>query len=221
MSRHCCHNQEEAQGQAQSVEYRRVLWLALAINAGMFLLEVAAGLAAGSVSLQADALDFLGDAGNYGISLFVVGMALRYRALAALAKGTTMGVFGFWVIGATMWHAMSGTLPHAFTMGAVGTVAFASNLAVFAILWGYRLGDSNMRSVWICSRNDVIGNIAVLLAAIGVFGTGTGWPDLAVATIMAALAVQGAWAVVRHAYSELKGSGGEAEATSGHKRLAQ
>jgi Co/Zn/Cd efflux system component len=203
MSTHCCHQPERTAQNQQDRQYRQVLWIALAINAGMFLFEIAAGIAAGSVSLQADALDFLGDTANYGISLFVIGLALRYRALAALAKGATMGAFGLWVVGATTWHALSGTVPHAITMGAVGAAALASNAAVFALLWAYRSGDSNMRSVWICSRNDVLGNLAVLLAALGVFGTGTGWPDVIVAAIMAALALQGAWVVIRHAYSEL------------------
>src|SRR5215468_7625680 len=178
---------------------RRALWLVLTINAAMFAVEIGAGLAAGSASLQADALDFLGDAGNYAISLFVVGMALRYRAMAALAKGATMGVFGLWVIGITVWHAIHGTLPQAFTMGMIGFTALAANAISFAVLWAHRGGDSNMRSAWICTRNDVIGNFAVLLAAIGVFGTGTGWPDLIVAAIMGVLALQGAIVVFRQA----------------------
>jgi Co/Zn/Cd efflux system component len=184
--------------------YRRVLWAVLAINAMMFLVEIGAGLAAGSASLQADALDFLGDAANYAISLIVVGMALRYRATAALAKGATMGLFGLWVIGTVVWHAVHGTLPSAFTMGAVGFAALAANAASFGLLWAYRGGDANMRSAWICTRNDVLGNLAVLLAALGVFGTGTGWPDIVVATIMAALALQGAAIVVRQSLAELR-----------------
>ena len=202
MSASCC-------GQAQdphrgSESYRRVLWAVLAINAAMFGVEVVAGLAAGSASLQADALDFLGDAGNYIISLLVVGMALRYRAMAAFAKGSTMGLFGLWVIGVTAWHAWQGTVPEAFTMGAVGVAALLANAMSFALLWAYREGDSNMRSAWVCTRNDVLGNLAVLLAALGVFGTGTGWPDIAVAAIMAALALQGAWIVIGHSWSELR-----------------
>ena len=184
--------------------YRRVLWAVLAINAMMFLVEIGAGLAAGSASLQADALDFLGDAANYAISLIVVGMALRYRATAALAKGATMGLFGLWVIGTVVWHAVHSTLPSAFTMGAVGFAALAANAASFGLLWAYRGGDANMRSAWICTRNDVLGNLAVLLAALGVFGTGTGWPDIVVATIMAALALQGAAIVVRQSLAELR-----------------
>jgi Co/Zn/Cd efflux system component len=178
----------------------------LVINATMFAVEIGAGLAAGSASLQADALDFLGDAGNYAISLFVVGMALRYRARAALAKAATMAVFGLWVIAVTVWHVTHGTLPQAFTMGAVGVSALVANAASFALLWAYRGGDSNMRSAWICTRNDVLGNFAVLLAALGVFGTGTGWPDLMVAAIMATLAMQGAGIVYRQALTELRHS---------------
>ena len=183
--------------------YSRILWGVLAINAVMFLVEIGAGLAAGSASLQADALDFLGDAANYAISLIVVGMALRYRASAALAKGATMGLFGLWVIGTVIWHSVHGTLPSAFTMGAVGFAALATNAASFGLLWAYRGGDANMHSAWICTRNDVLGNLAVLLAALGVFGTGTGWPDVIVAAIMAALALQGATTVVQQSLKEL------------------
>jgi Co/Zn/Cd efflux system component len=184
--------------------YRRILWTVLAINGAMFLVEIGAGLAAGSASLQADALDFLGDAANYAISLMVVGMALRYRATAALAKSATMGAFGLWVIAMVMWHAVHGTLPSAVAMGVVGFAALAANGGSFALLWTYRTGDANMRSAWICTRNDVLGNLAVLLAAIGVFGTGTGWPDIIVAAIMAALALQGAIVVIRQSLAELR-----------------
>ena len=184
--------------------YRRVLWAVLAINAVMLLVEIGAGVAAGSASLQADALDFLGDAANYAISLFVVGMALRYRAAAALAKACTMGLFGLWVVGTAIWHAVLGTLPSAFTMGTVGVAALLANAASFGLLWAYRGGDANMRSAWVCTRNDVLGNLAVLLAAAGVFGTGSGWPDIVVAAIMAALALQGATVVARQSVGELR-----------------
>lgn len=195
----------------ETAAYRRVLWAVLGINAAMFVIEVGAGLAAGSASLQADALDFLGDAANYGISLFVVGMALRYRATAALAKGASMGLFGLWVIATVIWHAWYGTLPSALTMGVVGVAALAANAASFGLLWAYRHGDANMRSAWICTRNDVLGNLAVLLAAAGVFGTGTGWPDVIVAAIMASLALQGAATVIRQSLDELKPVGVPAE----------
>jgi len=192
----------------ETAVYRRVLWTVLGINALMFVVEVGAGLAAGSAALQADALDFLGDAANYGISLLVLGMALRYRASAALAKGASMGAFGLYVLGVVIWHAVHGTLPSAFTMGAVGVAALAANAASFGLLWAYRHGDANMRSAWICTRNDVLGNLAVLLAALGVFGTGTGWPDVIVAAIMAALALQGAATVIRQSLRELQGAVG-------------
>jgi Co/Zn/Cd efflux system component len=202
MSASCCNQPVDTHRGDEG--YRRVLWAVLIINATMFAVEVVAGVASGSASLQADALDFLGDSGNYAISLFVVGMALQYRATAALLKGATMGLFGFWVLGVTAWHAWHGTLPEAFTMGAVGTAALIANALSFGLLWAYRGGDSNMRSAWICTRNDVLGNLAVLLAALGVFGTGTGWPDVAVAAIMAALALQGAFVVLTQSWSELR-----------------
>jgi Co/Zn/Cd efflux system component len=206
MSVHCCeHHHEDPGGDpVRQAAYRRTLWIVLAINAAMFTIEIGAGLAAGSASLQADALDFLGDAANYAISLFVVGMALRYRASAALLKGATMALFGFWVLGVAAWHVVHGTLPHAITMGGIGFSALAANAVSFWLLWRHRTGDANMRSAWICTRNDVLGNLAVLLAAAGVFGTGTGWPDVVVAAVMAMLALQGAATVMRQARSELR-----------------
>jgi Co/Zn/Cd efflux system component len=205
MSASCCsHGDHHHDINRNNPGYRRVLWAVLAINAVMFLVEVAAGVAAGSASLQADALDFFGDAANYAISLFVIGMALRYRAMAALGKGISMGVFGLWVVGVVLWHLAHGTLPSAIAMGAVGVAAFAANAASFALLWAYRAGDANMRSAWICTRNDAIGNLAVLAAALGVFGTGAGWPDLVVAAIMAGLALQGAFIVIRQSIGEMR-----------------
>jgi len=207
MSDHCCSHHHAADPHAdpqRQATYRRVLWVALAINLGMFLLEILASVAAGSASLQADAVDFLGDTANYAISLFVVGMALYYRATAALIKGVSMGALGLTVLVAIAWHMLRGTVPEAATMGAVGFAALVANAAVFGLLWAYRTGDANMRSAWVCTRNDVLGNFAVLLAALGVFGTGRGWPDLIVALIMAVLALQGAWSVVTHAVAELR-----------------
>jgi Co/Zn/Cd efflux system component len=200
----CCDHCQTSDPERGNPSYRRALWIVLGINAGMFLVEIGAGLAAGSASLQADALDFLGDAANYGISLLVVGMALRYRAMAAFAKGVSMGAFGLWVIATVVWHAVQGTLPSAVMMGAVGFAALTANAISFGILWFYRTGDANMRSAWICTRNDVLGNLAVLLAALGVFGTGTGWPDLVVAATMATLALQGASTVLRQSLGELR-----------------
>jgi Co/Zn/Cd efflux system component len=206
MSASCCghHHHDPGGDPLRQTAYRRVLWWVLAINAIMFGVEASAGLAAGSASLQADALDFLGDAANCAISLLVVGMTLRYRASAALAKGLTMALFGVWVLGVTAWHIFNGTLPGAIPMGAVGFAALAANGVSFWLLWQHRSGDANMRSAWICTRNDVLGNIAVLLAAAGVLGTGTGWPDVIVAAVMAMLALQGAVTVIRQAKAELR-----------------
>jgi Co/Zn/Cd efflux system component len=134
-------------------------------------------------------------------------MALRYRGSAALAKGATMAAFGLWVIGIVVWHALQGTLPSGFTMGTVGVAALVANAASFGLLSAYRHGDANMRSAWICTRNDVLGNLAVLLAVLGAFGTGTGWPDTIVAAIMALLAIQGAALVIRQASAELRFGG--------------
>ena len=207
MSAECCdhhhHHDHDHHDAGLSRSVRRVLWAVLAINLAMFLVEVGAGLAAGSASLQADALDFLGDAANYAISLLVIGMAVRYRASAALAKGLSMGAFGVWVVATVAWHAYAGAPPSAVTMSAIGVAALVTNAASFGLLWAYRDGDANMRSAWLCTRNDVLGNLAVLLAAAGVFGTGHGWPDLVVALVMAALALQGAATVIRHALSQL------------------
>lgn len=201
MSAHCCgHDHDHG---AASPVYRRILWIALAVNLAMFAVEIGAGLSAQSASLLADSLDFLGDAANYGLALFVLGMALQWRARAALVKAASMGLFGLWVAGTTIQHALAGTVPEAPVMGAVGALALAANLGVAVLLYRWRDGDSNMRSVWICTRNDAIGNLAVLAAAVGVFGSGTGWPDYIVAAIMSGLALVGAFQVTRQALGEL------------------
>jgi Co/Zn/Cd efflux system component len=205
MSVHCCQTPRCDQ-HGNNAGYKKVLWIILAINAAMFLIELVLGFAAGSVSLQADALDFFGDAANYGISLSVAGLALHHRARAALLKGVSMGGFGLWIFGSAVWHAVHGTVPEATTMGLVGFAALLANALTFVLLWAYRSGDSNMQSVWVCSRNDVIGNCAVLLAAAGVFGTSQGWPDLLVAVVMGALSLQGAWVVTKSASRELAGA---------------
>jgi Co/Zn/Cd efflux system component len=184
--------------------WRRALWIALFINAGFFVTEIVAGAAAGSAALQADALDFFGDAANYAVSLGVAGMALAWRSRAAVAKGGTLIAFAFWVLGSTAWHAFHGTLPRAEIMGGVGIAALIANGSVALLLYRFRTGDANMRSVWICSRNDTVGNAAVLFAAMGVFGTGTGWPDVIVATIMGALGLWGGWQIVSQARDELR-----------------
>lgn len=188
-----------------SPDYRRVLWIALAVNAVMFAVEAGAGLAAGSVSLQADALDFLGDAANYGLSLSVLSLGLVWRARAALVKGISMGLFGIWVVGAAAMNVVGDALPHAATMGVVGFVALIANVGVALMLYRYREGDANMRSVWLCTRNDAIGNAAVMVAALGVVGTGTLWPDIAVAAVMASLALSASFETIRAARRELRG----------------
>ena len=199
MSDHCCSIEPPA-----SDNGRRLLWVALAINGGMFVTEIVAGAIAGSVSLQADALDFLGDSFNYAISLAVIGYALTWRARAALFKGLTMAALGLWVIGAAAWHVVAGRVPEPFVMGVVGSLALLANAGVALLLYRFRGSEANLRSAWICSRNDVLGNLAVLLAALGVFGTGSYWPDITVAIVMAALALQGSAIVIRQSLTELR-----------------
>lgn len=169
----------------------------------MFVVELGAGLSSGSASLLADAIDFLGDAANYGVSLLVLAMALQWRARAALLKGASMLAFGVFVIGRVAWGAWQGITPEALTMGSVGLLALAANVGVALLLHAWRDGDANMRGVWLCTRNDALSNVAVMLAALGVFGTGRNWPDLVVAGVMAALAISGGWSVVRQARQEL------------------
>ncbi|MEQ1683673.1 MAG: cation transporter [Burkholderiaceae bacterium] len=202
MSAHCC-SHEPTPSQATSPRYRRVLWIALALNAVMFALELGAGVRADSAALMADAADFFGDSVNYGLSLGALALAAVWRSRVAAFKGATMLVYGFGVLGLAAWNAWHGATPQPLTMGLVGTLALIVNAGVAALLYTWRDGDANMRSVWLCSRNDAIGNVAVLLAAIGVFGTGTLWPDLIVATLMAALGVSGGITVWRAAQSEL------------------
>ena len=187
--------------------YRRVLWIALFANLVMFLVEIGAGVSAGSVSLLADAIDFFGDAANYALSLFVLAMGVAARARTAMFKAGSMVLFGVLVLGRAAWAARSGGAPEPLTMGIVGTLALATNVAVAVLLYAYREGDANMRSVWLCTRNDAIGNVAMLLAALGVFGTGTRWPDLLVAAIMAGLALSAGLSVLRQARRELQGKG--------------
>ena len=204
MSDSCCHHGCAAPAPSQNPRYRRVLWAALVVNAFMFVVELAGGLHAGSVSLLADAVDFFGDAANYGLSLLVLGLALSWRARAALLKGLSMGAFGVFVLAQAGWSVAAGTVPEPVTMGVIGALALLANVAVAAMLYAWREGDANMRSVWLCSRNDALGNLAVMAAALGVFGTGRGWPDLAVAAIMAVLALTAARAVIRQARAELR-----------------
>ena len=199
----CCH-ENRCSSSFESLAWRRVLWIALIVNGAMFVVEILAGLVAGSSSLQADALDFLADTANYGISLSVAGLPLVWRARAALVKGISMGVLGLWVAFSTVWHALSETIPEAEVMGIVGLTALLANVGVALLLYRFRHGEANMLSVWVCSRNDAVGNVAVILAAAGVFGTGTGWPDILVAAIIMTLAFWGAIQVTRQATGELR-----------------
>lgn len=200
----CCAGACASKKRPVDPAYRRILWIALMVNAGMFGVELIGGWSAGSVSLLADAVDFFGDAANYAVSLFVLGLAPVWRSRTALIKGVTMGSYGLFVLGAAAWNVATGTIPEASAMGTIGFLALVANLSVAVLLFAYRNGDSNMRSVWLCTRNDAIGNVAVMLAALGVFGTGTGWPDIVVAAIMGVLGVTAARTVIAQAYRELK-----------------
>ena len=200
----CCSGPCSSAAPPPDGRYRKVLWAALVINFCMFGVELGSSLAAGSVALLADSVDFLGDAANYGVSLFVLGMAVVWRSRAACAKGLVMGAFGVLVLARALWLGTGGDVPHAGTMGVVSLLALGANGAVAAMLYAFRNGDANMRSVWLCTRNDMIGNLAVMLAALGVFGTGTSWPDIVVASIMAVLGLHAARDIVRQARGELR-----------------
>lgn len=197
----CCEH-ETAVFDGMSPGYRRRLWAVIAINAAMFGVEITAGHLAGSQALQADALDFFGDALTYGISLAVIGASVSVRTAAALAKAGSLLAMGLWVLGATLFRVFVAGVPEAQIMGAVGALALAANLASVLLLVAYKDGDANVRSVWLCSRNDAIGNVAVMIAALGVWGTATGWPDLIVAGIMAGLFVSSAVQIARQALAE-------------------
>ncbi len=184
--------------------FRRALWTVIAINAAMFLVEFGAGALSGSLALQADSLDFAMDAATYGLSLAVIGRAARIRARAALLKAAILGLIAAWVLGAALWRSFGAGVPEAVTMGTVAVAAALANLAAVGLLWRWREGDANIRSVWLCSRNDALGNLFVVAAAIGVFGTGTRWPDLLVAAGMAALFLNTSLGVARRALAELR-----------------
>jgi cation diffusion facilitator family transporter len=202
MAKDCC-DSGCSTNQLITPRYRKILWIALIINLAMFVVEIVSGLNANSVSLLADATDFFGDAMNYGISLAVLSMSLMWRARAALFKGFTMGAFGLFVLASAVWSYLHGQVPEPYTMGAIGLLALIANVSVAIMLYAYREGDANMQSVWLCSRNDAIGNVAVMIAALGVFGSGSAWPDLLVAVIMASLGLSAAVQVIRKANVEI------------------
>ncbi|MEN9559289.1 MAG: hypothetical protein RLZZ502_500 [Pseudomonadota bacterium] len=201
MSAH--HDHGFSHSQVTSPRYRRVLWVALLLNFAMFFVEIIGGLRSGSVSLFADSLDFAADAANYGLSLAVLSMGALWQTRAAQIKALTMMVFGLLILLKTFWSIKLGAPPESVTMGAIAVLAFVVNFAVAFMLYAFREGNANMRSVWLCSRNDAIGNVAVLLAAVGVFGTHTIWPDILVAVGMAGLALHSGWAVWRQAGREM------------------
>lgn len=199
----CCSNSCSPGDAAIDPRYRRALWIALAVNALMFVVEIVGGLFAGSVSLLADAVDFAGDAANYGLSLAVLSMGLVWRARAAMVKGLTMGAYGIFVLMQAAAAVATGLPPEPFTMGAIALLALVANLGVAALLYAYRDGDANMRSVWLCTRNDAIINVVIMGAALGVLGSGSLWPDVLVAVIIASLALGAARSVIRQARQEL------------------
>ncbi|WP_456386696.1 cation transporter [Profundibacter sp.] len=182
--------------------YKRVLWLVIAINAAMFFVEMTAGKLAGSQALQADALDFLGDALTYGLSLAVIGMSLKVRSGAAMLKGISLLAMGLWVLASTIYQFFVLGLPKAEIMGMIGVLALAANLASVLLLMRYKDGDANVRSVWLCSRNDAIGNVAVMFASVAVWFTASAWPDLGVALIMAGLFLRSAQLILRQSWRE-------------------
>ena len=206
MSAHHSHDHAVAFA-GMSDDYRRRLIAVILINAAMFVVEMAAGQFAGSQALKADALDFFADSLTYGASLAVIGMELRTRSLVALAKGTSLLLMGLWVVGSTVYRLFVAGVPEAGVMGVVSVLALAANVASVLILVRYKDGDANVRSVWLCSRNDAIGNVAVMIAALGVWGTATGWPDLIVAGIMAGLFLNSSTKILRQAWQEYRHEG--------------
>lgn len=196
----CCGHDAQFDGLSQ--DYKRRLWLVIGLNAIMFVVEMTAGHMAKSQALQADALDFFGDALTYGISLAVIGASVRVRTMAALGKGLSLLLMGLWVFGSTTYRVFYLGLPEAEIMGLVGLAALATNLASVMLLVKYKDGDANVRSVWLCSRNDAIGNVAVMFAALGVWGSGSGWPDVAVAAVMAGLFLSSAFQIIKQALAE-------------------
>jgi Co/Zn/Cd efflux system component len=202
MAKDCCSSGCSSTKQL-APQYRKILWAALIINASMFIVELLSGVQAESVSLMADAIDFFGDAINYGVSLAALSMSLAWRARTALLKGLTMGSFGLLILVTAVWSTLHGATPKAETMGLIALIALLANVSVAMMLYAYRDGDANMQSVWLCSRNDAIGNMAVMMAALGVWGSKSAWPDLVVAAIMASLGVSAAMQVIKKARSEL------------------
>lgn len=187
-----------------SATYKRVLWIVIGINFSLFLVELSAGIFAQSQALQADALDFLGDSITYAISLWAIGRSIQTRSRAALLKGVSLSLMAIWVLGSTAYRFFTDYTPEPLVMSTVGFLALAANVASVLLLMAYRDGDANVRSVWLCSRNDAIGNIAVMLAALAVWQLNQAWPDLLVAGLMAALFFNSSLQIIRQAREEGK-----------------
>lgn len=201
----CCgHDNEDVVFEGMSATYRRALWAVILINGVMFFVEMAAGFGAGSMALKADALDFLADTATYALSFYVIGKAARVRASAALFKGISLALMGLWVFASTAYQVLVVGVPEAVVMSSVGVLAFIANMASVGLLYRFRDGDANVRSVWLCSRNDAIGNVAVVIAAAGVWYTGTGWPDLVVAGVMAGLFCWSSFQIIRQGIGEMR-----------------
>ena len=197
-----CHGNPRFDG--MDPRYKAVLWFVIALNGVMFLVELVAGRISGSQALQADALDFLGDATTYGISLAVIGTSIQIRARAAILKALSLTAMALWVLGSTAYHVLILGIPRAEIMGAIGILALAANVASVLILMRYKDGDANVRSVWLCSRNDAIGNVTVMIAALAVWGTATKWPDLLVAAVMAGLFLTSSIQILRQSFREMR-----------------
>ncbi len=182
--------------------YKKILWLVIGINAAMFFIEYYSGYLARSQGLKADALDFLGDSLTYGMSLAVIGMSLKTRATAALIKGVSLLFMALWVLGSTLYNSFYDLIPTAQIMGTIGLLALGANLLSVLLLMRYKDGDANVRSVWQCSRNDAIGNVLIIISALGVWGTATRWPDLIVAALLAGLFLRSAFLILTQGWEE-------------------
>jgi len=199
----CC-NDKACEIDALRTRQSSTLKIVLGINAVMFIVELIAGLLGSSVSLVADSLDMLGDALVYAFSLYVVARSAAMKAKAALLKGAIMAAFGIFVLGQAIYRIVFPQLPVFEAIGAIGLLALAANSTCFFLLWRHRADDINMSSVWLCSRNDIIANVSVLLAALGVWLTHSGWPDILIGLALAVLFLRSALHVLRGAIKELR-----------------
>lgn len=216
MSQHCC-NMTSSEQEQSDPRYRRILWIALVLNAAMFVTEIIAGSASGSLSLFSDALDFFGDACNYGVGLYLIARPLRLRAKFSLVKAAVMAAFGIIILLTALGRIVNNEPPSYEAMGIIGVLALVTNVSVALLLSSHKGGDSNRRSIWLCTRNDAIGNVLVMFAAVGVYYTHSALPDLLVAGIMASLGLSAAWQITKQARQELKGKSGDDFVTTFHQ----